>query len=436
MLRCLIMGAAGRDFHDFQTFFRAHPELRVVAFTAEQIPFIDQRTFPASLAGPDYPDGVPIYPESRLDELIERLAVDMVFLAYSDLAHGDVMHKASRVLARGAGFALLGPRLTMLASTRPVVAVTAVRTGAGKSPLSQAIVKYLTDLGVRVGVIRHPMPYGDLERQAVQRFATVEDLDAADCTIEEREEYAPYVERGFVIYAGVDYAKILERAQADSDVILWDGGNNDFPFVRPDLWITVVDALRPGHEVGYHPGETNLRSADVLVINKVDAASPEALAGIRARIAALNPRAVVVEARLAVDADAACIAGRRVLVIEDGPTVTHGGMPHGAGHVAALAAGASELVDARPFAIGTIAQAMRNYPHIGRVLPALGYSAEQRAELAASIRAAAPDVVVDASPARIGRMLALDLPVVEVGYRFVQTSGPDLLALVAARMRA
>jgi len=428
------MGAAGRDFHDFQTFFRAHPEMRVLAFTAEQIPFIDQRTFPASLAGPDYPEGVPIYPEARLEELIDTLAIDMVFLAYSDLAHVDVMHKASRVLAKGPGFALLGPRLTMLRSARPVVAVTAVRTGAGKSPVSQAIVKHLTDLGRRVGVIRHPMPYGDLERQAVQRFASHADLDEAHCTLEEREEYAPYVERGFVIYAGVDYASVLARAEADSDVILWDGGNNDYPFVRPDVWVTIVDALRPGHELAYHPGETNLRAADVVIVNKADGATPETLAAIAGRVAAANPRAVVVTSRLAVEADAAAIAGRRALVIEDGPTVTHGGMPDGAGHVAARAAGAAELVDARPFAVGTIAEAYARYPHIGRVLPALGYSAEQRAELAATIRAARPDVVVDASPARIGRVLGLDLPVVEVGYRFVQVDGPDLVELIAARL--
>jgi len=430
------MGAAGRDFHDFQTFFRERPDMRVVAFTADQIPFIDQRTFPASLAGPGYPDGVPIFPEARLEELIEELAVDMVFLAYSDLAHADVMHKASRVLACGPGFAMLGPKLSMLACDKPVIAVTAVRTGAGKSPVSQAIVKHLSEQELRVGVIRHPMPYGDLERQAVQRFASLADLDAAECTIEEREEYAPYVEQGFVIYAGVDYAGVLARASADSDVILWDGGNNDFPFIRPDLWITIVDALRPGHEVAYHPGETNFRAADVIVVNKVDAATPEVVAEMKARAARDNPKAHVLTAQLAVEVDAQAIVGKRVLVIEDGPTVTHGGMPHGAGHVAVTRAGAAAVIDPRPFAVGSIAEAYARYPHVGAVLPALGYAGSQRDELARTIRAAAPDVVVDASPARIGRVVAIDVPIVEVTYRFEQLSGTSLVRLATAAARS
>ncbi|MFO0750313.1 MAG: GTPase [Myxococcota bacterium] len=427
--RCIIMGAAGRDFHDFLTWFRARPDLRVVAFTAEQIPFIDRRTFPAELAGPRYPDGIPIVPESELEALVSRHKVELVFLAYSDLAYADVMHKVARVQAAGASFAMLGPGQTMLPSALPVIAVTAARTGCGKSPLCLAIARHLGASGLRVGVLRHPMPYGDLAAQAVQRFATVDDLERHACTVEEREEYMPYVERGMTIFAGVDYARILELAEMESDVILWDGGNNDTPFVRPALWICVIDALRPGHEVAYYPGETNLRSAHVVVINKVDRADPIALAAMRERVRALVPKAAVVESDLAFElpADAPPMRGRRVLAVDDGPTLTHGGMPWGAAYLAAEAAHA-ELVDPRPFAVGSVAEAYRRYPHMGRALPALGYSAEQRAELAATIHAAAPDLVIDASPARIGRVLGLERPVVEVGYRFVQRSGPDLLA--------
>jgi len=433
--RCIVMGAAGRDFHDFQTFFVSHPDFRVVCFTAEQIPYIDQRSFPRSLAGRGYEEDIPIYNEGRLEELIAKHDIDFVFLAYSDLHHADVMHKAARVQAAGASFGLLGPKHTMLKSTKPVIAVTAVRTGAGKSPISQLIAGHLVRGGRPAGVLRHPMPYGDLEKQAVQRFATAADLDEHECTVEEREEYAPYVERGLVIFAGVNYAGILAAAEAESDVILWDGGNNDTPFVKPKLWIAVLDALRPGHEVAYYPGETNFRGADVLVVNKVDQADPRELQAMLDRIAALRPDATVLTADLAVVADETQIAGKRVLVIEDGPTTTHGGMAFGAGHVAARRAGAAALIDPRPHAVGSIAAMFEKYPHVTEVLPAMGYSDEQRADLAETIRRANPDVVVDASPARVARLLKIDLPVVQVDYRFDQRSGPPLLDLVEAAIR-
>lgn len=433
--RCIVMGAAGRDFHDFQTFFRSHPDFRVLCFTAEQIPFIDQRKFPKSLAGPDYDEDIPIYNEGRLEELIHEYRAEFVFLSYSDLPHAEVMHKASRVQAAGASFVLLGPNHTMLESTKPVVAVTAVRTGAGKSPISQLVAGHLVKGGRRAGVLRHPMPYGDLEKQAVQRFATEADLDDHECTVEEREEYAPYVERGLVIFAGVNYQGILDAAEGESDVILWDGGNNDTPFVRPKLWIAVLDALRPGHEVGFYPGETNFRAADVLVVNKVDQADPAELDRMMSRIAAERPDAAVITAELAVVADEDAIRGKRVLVIEDGPTTTHGGMAFGAGHVVARRAGAAELVDPRPHAVGSIAATLAKYTHVTEILPAMGYSDEQRADLAETVRRAAPDVVVDASPARVARLLGIDLPVVEVDYRFSQRSGPDLLDLVEAAIK-
>lgn len=431
---CIVMGAAGRDFHDFATFLRDRAgEFRVVCFTATQIPFIDDRTFPASLAGPDYPAGIPIELEQELPRLIREHDVDFVFLSYSDLAHEEVMHKASIVQAAGASFALLGPKHTQLTSHLPVLSVTAVRTGAGKSPISQAIARRLTDTGKKLGILRHPMPYGDLEKQAVQRFASLEDLDRHDCTVEEREEYEPYVEMGLTIFAGVDYARILAAAERETDAILWDGGNNDTSFIRAGLSIVVLDPLRAGHEVRYYPGETNLRMADILVISKVGSATPEQLAAVRASAAMANPRAAIVEADLEVYADdAGAIAGKRVLVIEDGPTVTHGGMPSGAGLKCALAEGASEIVDARPHAVGSIAKCFAEYTHMDRVLPAIGYSEGQRAELKKTIERCAPDVVIDASPARIGKLLQLEVPLVRVRYRFVQRSGPDLLERVAA----
>ncbi|MEN8181664.1 MAG: GTPase [Myxococcota bacterium] len=432
-LDCIILGAAGRDFHDFQTFFRSHPEFRVRCFTAEQIPFIEARSFPRELAGEDYDADIPIHPESELKELIGRYDVDFVFLAYSDLAHEEVMHKACIAQAAGASFALLGPRHTQLAANRPVISVTATRTGAGKSPLAQAIAFHLSERGSRVGVLRHPMPYGDLRQQAVQRFASPADLDLQACTVEEREEYEPYIERGLSIYAGVDYAAILAAAEAENDVILWDGGNNDTSFLESGLRFVVLDALRPGDELGYYPGETNFRRADVLVINKVGGAAPEDVARLRGSARAHNPEAKLVESDLRIEVDRPDrIEGRRVLVVEDGPTLTHGGMAFGAGTLAARRFGSRELVDPRPHARGSIAEAFSAYPHLGAVLPALGYSEAQRWELSETIRAAAPEALVDASPARLDRVLDLELPIARVRYWFEQTSGPRVGDLVDA----
>jgi predicted GTPase len=437
--RCVILGAAGRDFHDFQTFFRDHPEFEVVAFTAAQIPFIDGRAFPRELAGPRYAADVPIYLESELPRLVRDRAVDFVFLSYSDLSHEEVMHKASLVQSTGAAFALLGPAQTQLRSSRPVISVTAVRTGAGKSPLTQAIARHLTGRGVRVAALRHPMPYGDLRRQAVQRFAREEDLAAAECTIEEREEYEPYVEAGLVIFAGVDYRAVLAAAEREADVVLWDGGNNDYPFIRPDLSLVVADALRPGHEAGYYPGETNVRIADVLIVNKVGQAQPGAVEAVRRSLSRLAPQALLVEADLAITVERPeALRGRRVLAVEDGPTVTHGGMAFGAATVAAREHGAV-AVDPRPFAVGTIAEAYARYPHMGAVLPALGYSEAQRQELRQTIARAGVDLVLDGSPARLDRFLSLPVPVVRVRYRYEQRSGPPVLGkvdeLLAARQR-
>ncbi len=429
-LRCIILGAAGRDFHDFQTFFRDRVEFQVVAFTAAQVPFIENRAFPKELTGPLYDADIPIYSEDELAALIGRLHIDLAFLAYSDLAHEDVMHKASLVQACGAGFALLGPRQTQLRSRLPVVSVTAVRTGAGKSPLAQALAREMVARGRRVAVLRHPMPYGDLRKQQVLRYANEADLDLGECTIEEREEYEPYLEEGIAVFAGIDYRAILVEAEKEADIIIWDGGNNDYPFVRPDLSIVVLDALRPGHEMHYFPGETNLRAADVLVLNKVSSATPEALALVRRHAAEFNPKAILVEADLVVGLESDIPLSRtRVIVVEDGPTLTHGGMPFGAGTVAARAAGA-DVIDPRRFAIGTIAEAYAKYPHIAAVLPALGYSDAQRVELEETIRRSGADTVIDASPARLDRALRLNIPVVRVRYRFEQRSGRSIFAIV------
>jgi predicted GTPase len=431
--RCVILGAAGRDFHDFAAFFKDRPELRVVAFTAAQIPFIERRVFPRELAGPGYPEDVPIHPESELPRLVRALEVDLVFLAYSDLPHEEVMHRASLVQAAGAGFVLLGPRQTQLRSRRPVVTVTAVRTGAGKSPITHALATGLAGRGLRPAVLRHPMPYGDLRRQAVQRFASEADLEREACTIEEREEYQPYLEAGLAVFAGVDTRAVLAAAEGEADLLLWDGGNNDMPFLRPDLSIVVADALRPGHETAYYPGETNLRSADVVVVTKVSGAAPGAVETVRRHAAALAPGAPVLEADLEIAVDRpALVAGRRVLVVEDGPTLTHGGMAFGAGTVAARQCGARETVDPRPHAVGSIAEAFAAHPQIGPVLPALGYSASQRRELAETIARCQAEAIVDASPSRLDRFLELPAPAVRVRYRFAQRSGPPLLDLVLA----
>ena len=432
-IRCLVLGAAGRDFHDAQRLARGDARFDLVAFTAAQIPGIDTRSFPGELVG--YPGDVPVFPESRLEALVRELDVDLVLLSYSDLAHEDVMHLASRTHAAGASFMLLGPRDSELVSERPVVAVTAVRTGVGKSPLTQRIAAHLREKGVRASVLRHPMPYGDLRRQRVQRLATPADLDAAGCTIEEREEYTPYVDRGMVVWAGVDYEAILRAAEAECDVVLWDGGNNDQPFVRPTLHLTLVDPLRPGHEVRYYPGEANLRRAHVVVATKVRSARPEDLAAVRERVHAVNPGADWVEADLALDvAEPERLRGRRVLVVEDGPTTTHGGMTFGAATVAAKRFGA-EVIDPRPFAVGSIAEALAAHPGLVGVLPALGYSDAQRADLAATVAASGAELVLDGSPARLERVIDVAIPVVRVDYSFEQLAGPDLMARVEEVLR-
>ncbi len=421
------MGAGGRDFHDFNVVFREDAETRVVAFTAAQIPGIDERVYPASLAGRLYPDAIPIRPERELAELVRREGVDEVVLAYSDLSHEDVMHRASAVLAAGADFRLLGPRATMLHSARPVVAVCAVRTGAGKSQTSRRVGRVLLEAGLRVALVRHPMPYGDLESMQVQRFATARDIDAARPTIEEREEYEAPVALGMIVYAGVDYARILARAEAEADAIVWDGGNNDFPFFVPDLLITVVDPLRAGHELAYHPGETNLRMADVVVVNKIDSASSEQVERVLADVRAVNPAVTVIRAESPVTLDdGPPLEGARILVVEDGPTLTHGGMGFGAGTVAARRAGAAELVDPRPYAVGSIAETLRAYPHLDRVLPAMGYGDEQRRELEATIEATPCDAVVTGTPVDLGRLITTTHPIRRARYELREVAGPTL----------
>jgi predicted GTPase len=426
--RVLIMGAAGRDFHNFNVAYRDDPGVEVVAFTATQIPFIDDRTYPASLAGDRYPQGIPIHDESMLTQLIKEQAIDEVVFSYSDVSHTYVMHEASQVLAAGANFVLLGPRATMLTSSVPVVAVCAVRTGSGKTQTTRAIAHTLKEAGKRVVAVRHPMPYGNLEAQRVQRYATLEDLDLYDTTIEEREEYEPHITSGTIIYAGVDYGQILERAQAECDVLLWDGGNNDLPFYKPDIHIVVADPLRAGHEMSYHPGEANLRMADVIVINKMDSASTEQVDALVDTIHQTNLEATVVKAnsRVTVD-DPDAINGKRVLVVEDGPTLTHGGMKFGAGVVAARAYGATEIVDPRPWATGTIAETFRKYD-VGPVLPAMGYSEGQLAEVEEIIDAADADVVVIGTPIDLRRVIKIRKPSIRVRYDLeVLPDSPSLL---------
>jgi predicted GTPase len=426
------MGAGGRDFHDFATVYRDDPGVEVVAFTAAQIPGIDERTFPASLAGPRYPDGIPVRPEDEVVELIADLDVDEVAIAYSDLSHPEVMHRVSMVMAAGADVRLLGPDSTMLEASVPVLAVCAVRTGVGKSQTSRAVCALLTDAGLRPVLVRHPMPYGDLEAMRVQRFATLADIDAAAPTIEEREEYEAPVAAGIVVYAGVDYEAILAAAEAEADVIVWDGGNNDFPFLRPDVMITLVDPMRPGHEVGFHPGEVNLRLADIVVVAKVDAAPARSVDMVERSVVEVNPSAVLVRAASPVTlGPGPPLAEARVLVVEDGPTVTHGGMPFGAGTVAARAAGARHFVDPRAFAVGSIAETFRRYPHLGVVLPAMGYSPEQLAELIATIRLADCDVVVTATPVDLTHLGALGHPARHAEYRLADAGRPTLAEALA-----
>ena len=430
------MGAGGRDFHDFNVAFRDDPGCRVVAFTAAQIPGIDGRRYPASLAGPLYPEGIPIHPEEELTALIRDQHVDEVVLAYSDLSHEEVMHKASRVLAAGADFRLLGPDRTMLKSTKPVVAVCAVRTGAGKSQTSRRVGRILVDAGVRVVLVRHPMPYGNLEQMRVQRFATMADIDAAHPTIEEREEYEGPVGAGMVVYAGVDYAEILERAQDEADVIVWDGGNNDLPFFRPDLLIVVVDPLRAGQELKYYPGEANLRLADVVVVNKLDSADPASIERVLTDVASINPTAKIVRANSPVRLEhGPSLVGAAVLVVEDGPTITHGGMPFGAGMVAAQRGGAGVLIDPRPFAVGSIADVFQAYPHIGSVLPAMGYSDEQLRELEETIDAAECDLVISGTPVDLTRLIRTRHPVRHATYELEEVGEPRLADLLAPVVR-
>jgi len=426
--RVLIMGAAGRDFHNFNVVYRDDQRYEVVAFTATQIPFIDDRTYPASLAGERYPKGIEIHEEAELSRLIRDLEVDDVVFAYSDVSHEYVMHKASEVLAAGSNFELLGPTETMLRATVPVVAVCAVRTGSGKSQTTRAIAGAMKDAGKRVVAVRHPMPYGNLEAQRVQRYATLEDLDRYDTTIEEREEYEPHITSGTVIYAGVDYGDILEQAQAECDVLLWDGGNNDLPFYAPDVHVVVADPLRAGHETSYHPGEANLRMAHAIVINKMDSATPEQVSALTDTIDDLNPTATVVRANSRVTVDEpGIIEGKRVLVVEDGPTLTHGDMKFGAGVVAAKAHGAAEIVDPRPWAIGTIDETFRKYD-VGPVLPAMGYSNGQLAEMQKIIDSAEADVVVIGTPIDLRSVIEIRKPAVRVRYDLeVLPDSPTLL---------
>jgi len=435
--RLIIMGAAGRDFHDFNVYWASRDDIEVVAFTAAQIPGIEGRRYPAQLAGPRYPDGIPIYEEDRLETLIAEHAVDLVAMAYSDVPHEFVMHQAARVNAAGPSFCMLGAAQTMIESSHPVIAVCAVRTGCGKSQVSRRVSGILEDFGHRVAVVRHPMPYGDLTKQICQRFAALEDLDRHECTIEEREEYEPHIVRGDIVFAGVDYAEILRQAEAVADVVLWDGGNNDTSFFKPDLTIVVTDPHRAGHELRYYPGETNLRLADLVIVNKVDTATAESIALVEANIAAVNPRAQVIRANSPVTLDdPGAVRGKRVLVIEDGPTLTHGEMRFGAGHVAARNGGALEIIDPRPYARGSIKSVYEKYGHLSEVLPAMGYGQQQMDELTATINAADCDVVIVGTPIDLGRLLDVNKPTVRARYELAELDPSALPAAIAAAMEA
>lgn len=431
--RVIIIGAAGRDFHNFNTVFRDNAQYRVVAFTAAQIPDIDGRRYPAELAGSLYPEGIPIFNQAELPELIRRFDADECVFSYSDVSYQEVMHVASVVNAAGADFRLIGPRASMIASSKPLIAIGAVRTGCGKSQVSRHIIESLMKQGLRVVAIRHPMPYGDLVAQKVQRFATVEDLSLHNCTIEEMEEYEPHVVRGNVIYAGVDYEAILREAEKEADIIVWDGGNNDFPFYRPDLMITIVDPHRPGHELSYYPGETTLRMADVVIINKMESASPEGIQTVRENIQTLAPKAIVVDAASPLRVEGAeLIRGKRVLVVEDGPTLSHGGMKIGAGTIAARKFGAASFVDPRPFATGKLQQTFETYPEIGSVLPAMGYGQQQMRDLEATINASDADVVVIGTPIDLSRIISIQKPTARVTYDLQEIGKPDLHEILAA----
>lgn len=433
--RVLIAGAAGRDFHNFNLVYRDRPEYDVVAFTATQIPNIDGRVYPAELAGSLYPEGIPILPESALEELVREHEIDEVVFAYSDVTHEHVMHVGSRALAAGASYRLIAPSETMLGSSKPVVAVCAVRTGSGKSQTTRRVAEVLRSAGRRVAVLRHPMPYGDLAKQAVQRFVRYEDLEAADATIEEREEYEPHLAEGNLVFAGIDYERILRAAEQEADVVLWDGGNNDTPFIRPDVHIVVVDPHRPGHELRYHPGETNLRMADVCVVNKVDSATQEGIDAVLESIRSHNADAKIVLAAspFHVEGDADDIRGKRVLAIEDGPTLTHGEMTYGAAVLAARQHGAAELIDPRPFAVGTIAETFAAYPHVGPLLPAMGYGRRQMKDLRATIRACNADLVLIGTPIDLRKLIDLETPALRITYKLQEVGEPTLEDVLAER---
>ncbi|KAA0009538.1 MAG: GTPase [Thermoplasmata archaeon] len=425
-------GAAGRDFHNFNVVFRDNPDYEVVCFTATQIPSIENRKYPPELSGKLYPDGIPIYPEEKLPELIKENNVDMVVLAYSDLSYSYVMERSAIVNTAGADFVLMGPKSTMLKSKKPVIAVTAVRTGCGKSQISRKIFEILSKKGLKVVSIRHPMPYDrDLSTQIIQRFSSYDDLEKYNCTIEEREEYEPYIDMGGVVYAGVDYQKILENAENEADIIIWDGGNNDFPFIKPDLWITVADPHRPGHEVSYYPGEVNFRSAHVIIINKVNTAEKENIEKVKENARKLNPDAKIIEgiSEIVVE-EPEKIKGRRVLVIEDGPTATHGGVGYGAGYIAAVENGAKEIIDPRPFAVGSIVETFKKYTHLSKVLPAMGYGKEQIKELEETINRCDADIVVSGTPIDLNRIINVDKPIVRVRYGVGKETEKELERIV------
>lgn len=429
--RVLIMGAAGRDFHNFNTYFRGNDQYEVVAFTATQIPDIEGRLYPPELAGELYPEGIPIYAEDDLTSLVEELAVDQVVFAYSDISHEDVMHKASQVIAAGADYRIMGPRATQIASKKPVISICAVRTGCGKSQTTRRITDILQEMGHRVVAIRHPMPYGDLRKQVWQRFADYDDLDKHECTIEEREEYEPHIDRGVVVYAGVDYGEILKRAEEEADVILWDGGNNDLSFYESDLLIVVADPHRAGHELSYHPGEANLRMADVVVLNKVDTADLADTVAVRRNVRAVNPDAIIVEAASPISVEnPAAINGAKVLVIEDGPTLTHGEMTYGAGTVAANRFGAAEIIDPRPYAVGSIRGTYEQYPGIGTLLPAMGYGDEQIKDLEETIAATPADLVIVGTPIDLTRVISIDKPNQRVRYELQEIGQPTLADII------
>jgi predicted GTPase len=434
--KVIIMGAAGRDFHNFNVFFRNNKEYEVIAFTATQIPGIEDRCYPPELSGPLYPKGIPIRPEGELSELAKRNGVDEVILAYSDLQHDVVMHKASLVLALGADFVLMGPKSTYLKSKVPVIAICAVRTGAGKSTVTRRISRILKSKGIKLVAVRHPMPYDpNLASQAVQRFATLEDLDAARCTIEEREEYEPHIDMGTIVYAGVDYEKILRKAEKEAEIVLWDGGNNDFSFFAPDLLITVADALRPGQEVGSYPGETNVIMSDVIVINKVDVAKKEAVEIIKLNIAKANPKAKIIDAKSTIKVDhPELVKGKKVLVIEDGPTVTHGQTPYGAGTVAARNLKAV-IVDPHPYAAGTIKDTFNKYKNVGALLPTMGYSPEQIKDLEMTIKTTPCDTVLSATPIDLNRIMRIDKPLAKVSYELEEITKPDLEDIISDFLR-